>query len=73
MLVADLDRFGGRVPPACAGLSPFEEREPVGIEKTAAVGRQAHGLVLDATVNSAERGQQSAPCIESGLLSRCWG
>ena len=41
----------------------FEERVAVGIEQRAAVGRQAHGFVIDARMDGAERGEQATPGI----------
>ena len=61
------ERVGGRVAPGRARLAAFQEREPVGIEQVAAVGRQLHPLVLHAAVDGPEGGQQADPGVQAAL------
>jgi hypothetical protein len=53
--------------PTRAGGAPFEEWEAVGIEERPAVSRETKALVLDATINGAEEGQQAAPSIAASF------
>ena len=50
--------FGDEV---VGGATAFEEREPVGVEKAAAVGGQGETVVVDATVHGSEGGKETVP------------
>ena len=53
--------------PGRARLAAFEEREAVGVEQAAAVGRELAVVVPDAAVDGPEGGQQPAPGVVAGV------
>ena len=61
--VAHRQRRGLGGLPARAELAAFEEREAVGVEEAAAVGRELEPVVLDTAVDGPERGQQPSPGV----------
>jgi len=63
--VVDGQRVGGRVAPTRPRRAAFEKRKAIRVEEFAAVGRQPHGLVLDAAVHPAKRRQQATPNIRA--------
>src|ERR1700734_1017625 len=49
--------------PGCAELAAFEESEAVGMEQTAAIGRELEPVVFGPCVDRPERGQQAGPGV----------
>src|SRR5258706_16313176 len=65
--VIDRERFTGHVPPRLTGAPTFEERVAVRVEEAAAVSRDAHLVVGEASPHGAEGCGEAGPGRVPGL------